>query len=74
MGTSGTISLGATITGYQNGAMTQAMFSGRFEGTSNQITGHITYVGTTAAVDALRLTWNGSGNFDAGSYRLLGVD
>lgn len=74
MGTSGTVTLAAIISGYPNGSVTHCSFSGRYEGSSNHILGQITYVGTTAGVNGLRLTWNGSGNFDAGSYRLIGID
>lgn len=31
------------------------------------------YIGSTSAINALRLLWNGSGNFDAGTYALYGV-
>lgn len=32
-----------------------------------------TYTGSTSAINALRILWNGSGNFDAGTYALYGV-
>ena len=36
--------------------------------------GHFgTYIGSTSAINALRVLWNGSGNFDAGTYALYGV-
>ena len=31
------------------------------------------YVGSTSAVDALRILWDGSGNFDGGTYALYGI-
>ena len=31
------------------------------------------YIGSTSAINALRILWNGSGNFDAGTYALYGV-
>ena len=32
-----------------------------------------TYIGSTSAINAIRVLWNGSGNFDAGTYALYGV-
>lgn len=32
-----------------------------------------TYVGSTNNIDALQILWNGSGNFDAGTYALYGI-
>lgn len=31
------------------------------------------YTGSASAINALSLIWNGSGNFDAGTYKLLGI-
>ena len=43
---------------------------------SSSATNHITfgtYIGSTDNIDALRILWNGSGNFDAGTVALYGV-
>lgn len=66
-----TTDLTVVISGYQSGPHTK--FQGRAgDGTNvNEVVG--TYVGSTSAIDALRIGWSGAGNFDAGTYALYGV-
>lgn len=63
------------ITGYQSGCYTFASFVGTQTGVSSPVYhGQGFYFGDRAAVDALRLIWDGTGNFDGtGSYALYGI-
>lgn len=60
-----------TITGYQGGPHMAFAFRSLALATNNL--GNGVYVGSAAAINALQILWNGSGNFDAGTYALYGV-
>lgn len=68
-----TFDIDIVITGYQGGARLQAQFSVRSSNGAID-SGLLTYIGGTTAINALRILWNGSGNFDAGTYALYGVN
>jgi len=38
-----------------------------------EVQNHVTYIGSTDRINALQLLWNGSGNFDAGTWSLYGI-
>ena len=59
------------ITSYQGGMFAKA-FAG-ITGSGTEYTSMVAYLGSTSAINALRIGWNNTGNFDAGSYTLLGV-
>ena len=59
------------ITGYQAGSFPLAKTAGI--NITNGAAAQIAYVGSTSAVDALRIIMNSTGNFDAGTYALYGV-
>ena len=61
------------ITGYQEGMWPRGDMSGVIIGVAQECS-QITYVGSKAAVNALRIQVSGGGNnFDAGTYALFGV-
>ena len=63
-------SLIVVLHGYQAGPALHTAWAGRYaDGTS--ISGQT--LGTTSGVNALRIIWDGTGNFDAGTYALYGV-
>jgi hypothetical protein len=55
--------------GYQGGMYPNAL--GGVTGGTSAI-GHVHYIGSTSAINGLRIGWNASGNIDAGTYTLLG--
>ena len=59
------------ISGYQGGVY--AEYRSRISETTgvNEVFGH--YVGSTNAINALRVLWDAAGNFDAGTYALYGM-
>lgn len=59
------------ISSYQGGMLATAL-SG-IHGSGVEFTGMVVYLGSTSAINALRIGWNAAGSFDAGSYTLLGV-
>jgi hypothetical protein len=67
-----TITFVMRISAYQSGGGCHAVTIGSQSGvaTYNCIG---TYMGSTDNIDALQIIWNGSGNFDAGTYKLLGI-
>lgn len=68
-----TVSFGLQIIGYQAGAYPIATGNGAIS-SGSQVVSWITYIGSTDAVNALKIIWNGTGNFDAGTYALYGVN
>ncbi len=56
---------------YQGGSFPVAEAS--ITGGGTNYTSSVHYIGSTSAINALRILWNGSGSFDAGSYALFGV-
>lgn len=48
-------------------------FSGRISNGATNYHANYAYIGGSSGVNAIRLLWNGSGNFDAGSYSLVGI-
>lgn len=67
-----TITFTMRISGYQGGGGLVATTIGSQSGvaTYNCIG---TYTGSLDNIDALQIIWNGTGNFDAGTYKLLGI-
>lgn len=61
-----------TIWGYQGGPHAQWMALYSSSGGASKVSVG-TYMGSTNAINALQILWNGSGNFDAGTYSLQGV-
>lgn len=61
------------FTGYQTNAATICKAYWQTDDGSEWGNSHGMYVGGSSAVNALKVLWNGSGNFDAGSYDLYGV-
>jgi hypothetical protein len=68
-----THSSATVITGYQAGTYTHATSSGFVVGVDDFMT-ISTYVLNTNAMDALRIINSSTGNFDAGTYALYGVN
>lgn len=60
------------ITGYQEGLSTVAHAAGHSASLGDQFSTLVRHI-TTTAMTSMTITWNGSGNFDAGTYRLMGV-
>lgn len=60
------------IWGYQGGPHMQWFARAKPSG-GNELTISGTYLGSTSAINALQVLWNGSGNFDAGTYALYGI-
>ncbi len=60
------------ITGYQAGTPTFAQAAGHSQSLTAQFTTQVHHI-TLTAMDSMTITWNGSGNFDAGSYTLKGI-
>jgi len=58
------------ISGYNNAY--PAFWFGQYDGTLVQ-TGNSTYDGATSTVNALRISWDSTGSFDAGTYYLFGL-
>ncbi len=56
---------------YQGGSFPVAEAS--ITGSGTNYTSSVHYVGSTSAINALRILWNNTGNFDAGTYALFGV-
>lgn len=69
-----TFSCDITIWGYQGGPHLQWMARHKNTTTAEEWITFGTYVGTTSAINAIRLLWSGSGNSDAGTYALYGVN
>jgi hypothetical protein len=67
-----TTSCSIVLTGYQANTYTTAISSGQAAGPVGT-SGNITHL-STAAIDIIGLLWSGSGDFDAGTYALYGVD
>lgn len=67
-----TLNMTMMIAGYQGNMFAQVLSSTR-DSAGTGATGNRGYVGSTSAINALRILWNGSGNFDAGTYNLYGV-
>lgn len=67
-----TIDFNIAIFGYQGNQWPTAM-GGAVQSTPARNTIHSIYVGSTSAINALQVLWNGSGNFDAGTYALYGI-
>lgn len=61
------------IQGYQGGGGCIAHTAGAQSYANGSYMCLSAYVGSTSAINALRLIWNGTGNFDGGTYKLLGV-
>lgn len=57
--------------GYQGGA--NAQYFSRVTVNNQNLALMGSYVGSTDNIDALRILWNDTGNFDAGTYALYGV-
>lgn len=67
-----TITFVMRLTGYQSGGGCQAVTVGSQSGVATySCIG--TYMGSNDNIDALQIIWNGTGNFDAGTYKLLGL-
>ncbi len=64
-----TISL--NIFAYHGGVAAYA--SGSINSGGTGYTNHCAYLGSTSAINALRIGWNNTGSFDAGTYALYGV-
>jgi len=60
------------ITNYQGGMYPFIAYAGNNSAGAG-FAGNGSYVGGTDAVNALRFLWNGSGNFDGGTYALYGI-
>lgn len=58
---------------YQGGAYPSAVWNVRNSVGSTAYFGTSTYIGGTSAVNAIRVLWNSTGSFDAGTYALYGV-
>jgi hypothetical protein len=59
---------------YQGGTFPLAQFQVRNgQGGTARYTGQCMYAGTLSPINALRILWSGSGDFDAGTYALYGV-
>lgn len=65
----GTFSYAVRLAGYQAGPYLKADIAGI---TGARYSANVAYMVTTA-IDALQIIWNGSGNFDAGTYALYGM-
>jgi len=59
------------ISSYQGGM--HAIAHSAIQGSGTEYTSMVAYLGSTSAINALRIGWNNTGVFDAGSYTLLGV-
>jgi hypothetical protein len=58
--------------GYQGNMNAYAQYS-QFGAALTSFTGHVAYIGSTSAINALRMTWFSGANFDAGTYALYGL-
>lgn len=67
-----TVAMVVSITNYQGGLYVQGQFSG-VDSAGVTFGGNGAYQAGTTAVNALRVLWNGAGNFDAGTYILYGI-
>ncbi len=56
---------------YQGGSFPVAEAS--ITGGGTNYTSSVHYIGSTSAINALRILWNSTGSFDAGTYALFGV-
>ena len=62
------------VVGICGGAYPQATWVGMSTGeVKPDYFGHGSYLGGTAAINALQLIWSGAGNFDGGQYQLVGL-
>lgn len=68
-----TTTVNITLTGYQSGSMTQCAFAGLYQ-TTLGFSGNSIYTVDTSATNAIRLAVNSTGNFDAGTYAVYGVN
>ena len=59
------------IHGYQGGPNARA--DARVISATVEYQNWCTYIGSTSNIDALRIIWNGTGNFSSGTYVLYGV-
>ncbi len=66
-----TASMQCTIFNYQGGMNAQSLF--RVISNTVNYHGSAVYIGSTSAINALRLRWDGTGNFDAGTYAIYGI-
>jgi hypothetical protein len=69
-----TLDFSAVITGYQSGAFTNVHYSYLAGSGSSAGGGVAMYRASTDALTTLRLIWNDTGSFDAGTYALHGVN
>lgn len=63
----------AILLNYQGGGGRMLYLSAHRESSGRQGICVGIYNGSTSAINAIRFLWNGSGNFDAGTYAVLGV-
>lgn len=61
-----------TMTGFQAGLYPSCYFTARDSAGLDSF-GNGSYIGATTLVNAIRIGWNGSGNFDGGTYALRGI-
>lgn len=61
------------IKGYQGGPTLHADYLVRQTTGAIHHAGQTIYLGTTSAINAIRILWSNTGNFDAGTYALYGV-
>ena len=66
-----TASMQCTIFNYQGGMNAQSLF--RVISNTTSYHGSAVYIGSTNAINALRLRWDNTGNFDAGTYAIYGI-
>lgn len=59
------------IDGYQGGP--NAIIHARVTANAVEYRNFSSYIGSTSPINALQILWNGSGNFDAGTYALYGI-
>lgn len=62
-----------SIFNYQGGPNMNWIAAVRDSGGTDKYAFVGTYLGSTSAINALRVLWSGSGNFDAGTYALYGI-
>lgn len=61
------------IYGYQGGVFPLIKSRVTTSSTGSNYRGDMNYIGSTSAILAMQVLWNGSGNFDAGTFALYGV-
>lgn len=59
------------IDGYQGGP--NALIHARVTANAVEYRNFATYIGSVSPINALQVLWNGTGNFDAGTYALYGI-